>query len=279
MKKLKKILNYTRSLARHDLPTREKTDNKTKGGKCLIVAGSKGMWGAAILSATSAARVGAGYVYLFNDEKQFPVFRHPDFLQIHSVKQLSQLKFQATAIGPGMSDQLKILKLLKKWIREKRKNVVVDATALTVISKNKLRLPKNWILTPHEGELARMIGWSAERIRSDREGAIQIATENYSCIIVLKGHHTLVADEQHIFRILAGNSSLSKAGTGDVLTGMIASFLSQGLAPIKAASLGVFLHGAMADQWIDDGKDHLSLIASDLNEKLPQFLLRLRKSS
>ena len=131
-------------------------------------------------------------------------------------------------------------------------------------------------MTPHEGELAAIIGWSPEKIRKNRLIAILQAQKILGCIILLKGDGTLIADGEQVFRVESGNSSLDKAGTGDVLTGMIVGFLSQGLSPLTAACLGSYVHGALADQWLKDKRDHLSLMASDLNDRLPNFLFRLR---
>ena len=94
--------NYTLKQAQRDLPSRQKRDNKTRGGKCLVVAGSPGMWGAAVLTATAAARVGAGYTYIYDVKNKFPIVKHPDFLVTSAIKKIDQLA--AICLGPGVKD-------------------------------------------------------------------------------------------------------------------------------------------------------------------------------
>lgn len=261
------------------LPRRGPRDNKATAGKCLLIAGHEGMWGAAVLAATAAARVGAGYVSLYTDLKKSPFtsVRNPDFLTADSrKKKLSELKYSAVAIGPGLGVTSQTKKYLNELLKIRPANVVVDADALTVLAENNLGpLPSTWILTPHEGELSRLIQIPAEKIRADREKYVRQAHRKLKAIILLKGHHTLIAADGKIFRCLTGNPALAKAGTGDVLTGMIAGFLAQGLAPLEAAKVAVFLHGSLADDWIRR-KDVLSLMASDLIENMPRILKKIR---
>lgn len=273
-----KILQYTGIQGRRDLPTRKTTDNKTQGGKCLIVAGSRGMWGAAILSATAAARCGAGYVYVVGEEKGFPVSKTPDFLYSDSLVALKDVHFSARALGPGMKSSKKILSLLKRWKSQDVQNVVLDASALNALAQSPMSLPSSWILTPHEGEMARLIGISSRKIRENREDAVLRTQRQYGCAVLLKGSGTLICDGVRIFKMTGGNSALAKAGTGDVLTGMIVAFLSQGLETPKAACLAAHIHGAIADLWVQSGKDHLSLMASDILNMLPTTISQLRKS-
>lgn len=260
---------FTIKNAKKDLPTRTKRDNKTRGGKCLIVAGSRGMWGAAILTSQACARSGAGYTYLNPLQRGFPTTKHPDFL-MHTKSDLKLYK--AIAIGPGGKTNQ-----VKKWIKKaiKLPNVVLDAEALNSLAKNKIKIPPTWILTPHEGELSRLINVPSETIRKNRMKYAKIAQKKFGCVILLKGNKTIVVDSKSTYEIQSGNPSLAKAGTGDVLTGIITGFLSQGLSPIKAACLGAFIHGYIADQWIKKN-DVISLLASDLLQALPQALKKLR---
>jgi NAD(P)H-hydrate epimerase len=264
------MIKYTRRRAAGDLPKRSRHDNKTRGGKTLVIAGSEGMWGAAVLSATAAARAGSGYVYVLKTSKRFPIARNPDLLVLPKVSDLS--RFQAVAIGPGLSGD----RFIKQWLRRlrSREHVVVDASALDQIGK--LKLPPTWILTPHEGELARLMGVTSAQIKAARMKHVLAAQKKFGCVVLLKGHRTLVADGTHVYEVQAGNAALGKAGTGDVLTGIIAAFLSQGVPPARAAALGAFVHGYMADRWIKSGNDVLSLIASDLLAMLPQALKQIR---
>jgi len=268
---------YSVQQARSNLPTRKKRDNKTRGGKCLIVAGSAGQWGAGILCARAAARCGAGYVYLYDPKSKFPSLRNPDFLTVKNFKNLHE--FNAVAIGPGFHDSRIILLLLRRLIRFPKINVVLDAEALNTLAKtpNKIQLPAHWILTPHEGELSRLIKTSSHKIKLDRHKYAELAQKLWGTIIVLKGFKTLVVENRILWEIPTGNPALAKAGTGDVLTGMITAFLSQNLPPRKAACLAAFIHGLSADRWISSNKDQLSLLATDVIESLPKTLSELRK--
>ncbi|MBC7420331.1 MAG: NAD(P)H-hydrate dehydratase [Bdellovibrio sp.] len=267
---------YSKSWARKQIPLRKNTDNKSSGGKTLVIAGSEGKWGAAILCAKAASRSGAGYVYVLNKNNDFPSCEHPDFLTIKKIGGLSE--FQSIAVGPGLIDKKFIEKCIFKFIKLKFRTVVLDAEALNTLAKMKKlpKLPGTWILTPHEGELSRLLDISSKKIKANRKKYALIAQKKFGCIILLKGFHTLVADSTDVWKVNSGNSSLAKAGTGDVLTGMIAGFLSQNVKPIHAACLAAYVHGMIADQWIDDGNDHLSLTASDMLTRLPAVLKKSR---
>lgn len=264
------LFRITKKDLRKFLPTRADSANKSHGGKCLIIAGSEGLWGACYLAAKSASRVGAGYVYLPASTKSLT--EHPDFLSHEISEHISLENFNALAIGPGLTITPVIKKFFHRLEKEFNRPVIIDAGALELIKK----LKPNWIITPHEGELAKLLNISSDEIRKDRVKAAQIAQENFGGIVVLKGHYTLVASKSMIYEIHTGNKALAKAGTGDVLTGMIAGLLSQGLKPIDAAILGCGLHGYIADRWVKD-KDYLSLMASDLIQELPGALFNLRK--
>lgn len=270
---------FTRSEAQKLLPKRLNRDNKTKGGKTLIAAGSSGMEGAAILAATAAARVGAGYVYLWTDSKKLLAFKHPDFLRLVSFNKISIKIFSAIAIGPGFRNQDALKRSIIMLQKAGFKNIVLDAEALNYLSARRGPhiLPASWILTPHEGELATLLGVSSVTIRKNRTKSVLLAQKKFGCIILLKGHGTLVADAKRLKIISVGNAALSKAGTGDVLTGMITGLISQGTEAFEAACLGAYIHGLMSDQWLKKGNDVLSLMASDLIKTLPQTLSKLRK--
>lgn len=268
------VKKYTSRQARMDIPQRLKKDNKTQGGKTLVVAGSSGMWGAGILCATAASRVGAGYVYLYGNSKTFPLIKNPDFLW--TKKTIDFSRFQAIALGPGYTNKKNLKKIIQKLIQIQHPAVVLDAEALNLVNQIK-KIPSSWILTPHEGELGRMLQVSSAKIRLDRKKYAQVAQKKYGCVVVLKGYHTCVMSPHQSWQIQSGNPALSKAGTGDVLTGLIAGLLSQKLTPIKAACLGSFIHGYMSDKWIKEGNDVLSLMASDLVKRLPQALTQIRK--
>lgn len=264
------LFHITKKDLRKFLPKRPDTANKSHGGKCLIIAGSEGMWGACYLSALAAARIGAGYVYLPANTKNLT--EHPDFLSTEVTEKMNLESYSSVAIGPGLKVSTLHKKLFHQIEQSFNKPVVIDASGLELVKK----LKPNWIITPHEGELAKLLNISSDEIRHDRFRAAQMAQKKFGGIVVLKGHHTLIATKAMIYEIQTGNKALAKAGTGDVLTGMIAGLLSQGLKPVDAAILACGLHGYIADLWIKD-KDYLSLTASDIIDKLPNAIFTLRK--
>lgn len=272
-----RLKKYSLKQARLDLPKRYTNANKTVGGKCLVVAGSYGKWGAAILCAEAAARSGAGYTYIFDPKKNFPSFKNPDFLLSSNLKDFAA--FHSIAIGPGFTNHSELKKIIFKLAKANFANVVLDAESINMLAKLKTipPLPSTWIMTPHEGELSRLLKVSSDTIRADRKKYVQLAQKKMGCVILLKGHNTLIASAKSIFEIQSGNAALAKAGTGDVLTGMIAGFLSQKLDPICAACLASYGHGLIADLWIRSKKDVLSLLASDLIKNIPQTLHVIRK--
>src|SRR5690606_34524368 len=182
--------------------------------------------------------------------------------------------YSAIAIGPGGRNKEALARRLKNL--RSFKNVVVDAEALNALASMNIRLPSTWILTPHEGELSRLINISSKSIQKDRLKYLKVAQQKFGCIVLLKGHKSLIADNKRIYEIQSGNPALAKAGTGDVLTGIIAGLLSQGVVSTKAACLGAYLHGCIADQWVKEN-DVLSLMASDLVCEIPSTIRKVRR--
>lgn len=252
------------------LPKRKRTANKQDGGKCLIIAGSDGLWGASILCAQAAYRAGAGYVYLPDTTKD--LILHPDFVSTKISDRLNLKPFSSIAIGPGCYPTPQLKKIFAHILKGYKGPVVVDAGALSLIKS----LPDHWIITPHEAELAKLLKFSVDEIQSNRFKAVQSAQSKFGGIVILKGPHTLIANSKNIFEITLGNKALAKAGTGDVLTGMIAGFLSQGLPPLNACLLSCGIHGLIADRWTEKN-DYLSLMASDVIQMIPNTIYRLRK--
>lgn len=276
-----KPLNVSQSYVKKHLPKRNKTSNKTDGGKVLIIGGGKGLYGAGILSALAATRTGAGYTHLMTDLSQFPWLKFPDFivhpLKISELKKINLTEF-TIAIGPGMGTDKKNLAWLKFLIKSRAENVLVDADALTLLAKMpNQKLPPSWILTPHEGELARLLGVTSSIVKGDRLHALKMAQDKYGCHILLKGAKTIVIDEkQKMYLVSEGTPALAKAGTGDVLLGIIAALRAQKLSAVEATTVGAFLHGKCAKMWQALKSDHLSLRPLDIIEMLPKVLWHLR---
>ena len=260
------------------LPKRSKLSSKIDGGKVLIVAGGQKLYGAGILSALAATRSGAGYTHLMTDLIKYPWLRFPDFI-LHkiSVRELKKYVGDVIAIGPGLGFNENKKKLLTSLINLKSEKVIVDADALTILASLKsVQIPPSWILTPHEGELARLLGVTSISVKKNRFESLMIAQKKYGCTVLLKGADSLISNGTHCYQVSSGTSALAKAGTGDVLLGMISAFYAQGLSPLEAATLGVFVHGKCSEVWMKKGNDHLGMRPTDLIDQIPQTLLALR---
>lgn len=275
---MKPIL-YTRASLRTDLPKRRKTDSKVQGGKVCIIAGGPGMWGAAVLAAQAASRCGAGYVYLMASSKR-SLLRDPDFLA-STESQLKKLMFSSTVLGPGYRKPKSIGQWVRHWQKRTQKNVILDAEALNWLSHHPAqKLPAHWILTPHEGEMGRLLNKSRSWVHAHRNEAVMMAQKKWQCIVVLKGASSLITDGKKIYCVTSGNPALGKAGSGDVLAGMIAAFLAQKdpkASNLRAVCAAVFVHGWIADHWLKSKKDVLSLRPIDLLAEIPFSLAILRK--
>lgn len=261
------------------LPKRSRLSSKIDGGKVLIVAGAGRLHGAGILSALAATRSGAGYIHLMTDLIKYPWVKYPDFI-VHkfSVRELRNHSENVVAIGPGLGIDENKKRLLTYLIKSKAKKVILDADALTILaSLKKVKIPCSWILTPHEGELAKLLGVSSSSVKNNRIESLRAAQTKYGCTVLLKGADSLISDGVHLYQVSSGTPALAKAGTGDVLLGIIGAFYAQGLGPTEAATLGAFVHGKCSADWMKKGNDHLGLRPVDLIEQIPQTLLTLRK--
>ncbi|WP_415062176.1 NAD(P)H-hydrate dehydratase [Bdellovibrio sp.] len=265
--------------ARKLLPAVSESDNKATRGRSLLMAGSSEYPGAGVLAAKAALRMGSGYVTLAQKNISVSSLQNPDFLLCNLAKKpWSSLKFDAVLVGPGFGVNDYTASVIRELKRQKVEKVILDADALTVCAeKNLFPLLPTWIATPHVGELARCLKISADQINLDRMAAVKRAQELFQCVVLLKGHGTLVANSQKVYTIATGNSALAKAGTGDVLAGMVTALRAQGLSATKAALLGAYIHGATANLWKARKNDLLSMVASDVIEYIPQVVYKLRQ--
>lgn len=269
---------FNEKLARRYLPKRKQTSKKTDHGHLLVYAGHQGTWGAGVLCASSAYRMGTGYVTLasFTDPKEI-VGQHPEMLTTTVKESMSwDKKISAFAVGPGLGVSKETADLIQ-WLRDNQcERVVLDADALTTcVQFDLFPLPESWVLTPHSGELARILKMEARAIDADRFSAAQKAFEVTGCHVLLKGFRSVLAFEGRCMVILAGNSALAKAGTGDVLTGMIGGLLAQGLPTLQATATAAYIHGRIADEWVRVGNDKRTMTAGDLRDHLPNLMGRL----
>ncbi len=270
---------FTEKLARRYLPARQETSNKSDHGRLLILAGRPGYWGAGVLASTSAFRMGAGYVQWASFEAPIEALLEIPEVLTASVgdEALWKTQFSAVAIGPGLGAGRETADLIERLKKFKDLSVVVDADAITAcVDHHLFPLPPQWVITPHSGELSRILKMAAQDIERDRFKAAFLAFEKTGCHVLLKGFRSVLAFGERCMVIHSGNSALAKAGTGDVLTGMIGSLLAQGLDTTQATATAAYLHGRLADEWVRSGNDKSSLTASDLKTILPQVVSRLR---
>lgn len=279
------------------LPARRPETHKGDVGRIFLLAGSVGFSGAAALCTTGCLRVGAGLVTLGIPKS----LHHPmvEKLTEAMLKVLPETKegslslaglpeiastcerMDAVGIGPGLSQHGQTKELVRELLPKIAKPLVVDADGLNALAEDvnllkRLSLPV--VLTPHPGEMGRLIRLSAEEVQRDRE---RIATEfakTYRVVVVLKGHATVVASfDGHIYINDTGNPGMASGGCGDVLTGMIAGLLGQRLAPFDAARLGVYLHGLAGDLAASE-RGEIGLIASDLADRIPLAIRKYQAS-
>jgi NAD(P)H-hydrate epimerase len=233
---------------------RDRELHKGSCGKVLILAGSKGMAGAAVLCARAAYRTGAGLVRVCAPEELFPILQIgvPEATCIVRERLFEDLEqYSAVAVGPGLGEESRDGLLIKKLIHMTDKPVVIDADGLNLLQQEPEEMKRataKIIITPHPGEAARLLNRKTSEINSERQGcALELAAVT-GAITVLKGAGTVVATpEGKTYINTTGNPGMATGGSGDVLTGVIASLAGQGLAPEAAVKAGVFLHGLAGD--------------------------------
>jgi ADP-dependent NAD(P)H-hydrate dehydratase len=274
------------------LSPRDPESNKGTFGRVLVVAGSRGMSGAAVLCAGGALRGGAGLVYLAvpEDVQGVVAAANPCYLtaglpqdehgQVSSRAEARLLGLargkSVVAFGPGLGEGRSATSLVLAVLGGVSLPLVLDADGLNTLQGHLDSLAGRTaptVLTPHPGEFARLLGVEIAAVQAQRvELAARFAT-GHGVILVLKGHRTVVTDGRRVYRNATGNPGMATGGTGDVLTGLIAALLAQGLEPFAAAQLGVYLHGLAGDLARDEVGE-VSLIATDLLEYLPRAFRR-----
>ena len=243
------------------LPDRDPRSHKGDYGKILLLCGSRGYTGAAALAAMGALRSGAGLVFLGVPECIYAieavkltepiVFPLPDENGMFSAEALASVrsrlaKMDAVLIGPGMGQSKGTLALTTMILREFSGPVILDADGINVMAAHKNIMRERTgplILTPHDGEFARLAHWPGEDRVTD---AVSLACD-LDAIVVLKGHGTVITDGHTVYRNPTGNPGMAVGGSGDVLAGIIVSLCGQGIDPLTAAACGAWLHGAAGD--------------------------------
>ena len=263
------------------LPKREQFSNKSTFGKVLNIAGSEYYTGAAYLSSIAALKVGCGYVALASSPKVLNViaYRTSDIvlLPLESLKKKIN-EFNVISIGCGLSTDLSVSILFKSTLETLSKlevPVIIDADGLNLLSKMKEvpALPHNLILTPHPKEASRLLGVDMEKIINKPIMYAKKISDKYACTTVLKMHSTVVCSPSaEVYINETGNSALAKAGSGDVLLGMISGLCAQGMDSFEAAKLGVYLHGKTGEI-ASNMLSEYSVLASDLLNYIPISIL------
>lgn len=264
------------------LPKRLADAHKGTFGKVLVVAGSENYPGAAYFACSACYRVGAGLVTLATESsvKIIVSRKLPEVTFLSRDEVIGKLdEYDVLLIGSGLGQSEQAFKLVKQLLEAKKMpKVVVDGDGLNILSKIGewwKKLIGETILTPHPGEMSRLTGLTITEIQKDKTDVAQYWAKKWSKIVVLKGAHTVISfpTGKAIVSPFA-NPALSTAGTGDVLAGIIAGMLAQGLESFNAACVGVFIHGLAGEKiWKKFGK--AGGLASDLLPILPQVLKNL----
>lgn len=284
------ISKINESFIKNNFFTPDKFSNKYDQGKLLVLAGSQGMTGAACLSAMSAYRSGAGLVKVVVPKSLNSIFEIKltesmtipvedqgcGFLRIENKSNIiKHLEWaDAILIGPGLGREKTTGELVKSILEFSNKTIILDADGLFYFSE-KLNFLNNLkseiILTPHFYEFSRLFNISYEQVNEDQLRSLLKIQNEINKIVVLKGPTTFISYGDKLMQNTTGNQGLAVGGSGDILSGMISSFVCQGFSPIIASAIGVFLHGKTADELLKI-KGVRGLIPSDLIDMLPTVL-------
>jgi hydroxyethylthiazole kinase-like uncharacterized protein yjeF len=273
------------------LDPRPSQAHKGDYGHLFVLAGSPGKTGAAAMICQGAVRTGAGLVTLGISASLNPILEAklteamteplPDagsgYLSPDASERITQLLKGKTAcaLGPGISTQPQVQELLLALVPAITVPLIIDADGITAVA-SRPEIMKECkgpvILTPHPGEMARLVGITPKKVQDDRIGVAKNFATTYECIVVLKGNRTVIATpDEKVYINPTGNPGMASGGMGDVLTGMIGGLIAQGLSPVDAALWGVYLHGLAGDIAVQTVGE-ISLIAGDILDYLPDAL-------
>jgi hydroxyethylthiazole kinase-like uncharacterized protein yjeF len=262
------------------------TTHKGIQGHAVIIGGSYGKIGAAVLASKSCLKTGCGLVTAFVPKCGYQILQIsiPEVMVVTDENEnfITNISFsaepQAIGVGPGIGQDKETQEAFFNFLKTTNKPLVLDADALNILSLNKSwleLLPENTILTPHPKELERLIGnWESDTEKFENSIAF---SEKYKVIIVMKGAPTFIINQSKIYQNTTGNAALATAGSGDVLTGIITSLLAQNYLPDQAARLGVYIHGLTADIALAK-TGYQSFIASNIIKNLGKAFLSLENS-
>lgn len=278
-----KELNHEQVLS--ILPDRDPWAHKGKFGKILLLCGSRGYTGAAALAAMGALRSGAGLVFLgvperiyeieavkLNEPVVFPLPDKGGKLSSRAIPEIMERlpKMDAVLIGPGIGQSEGTLAVTAMVLKAAQCPVVLDADGINVIAPHKNILRERTcptILTPHDGEFVRLGGI----IGQNRVASAQDLARDLGCIMLLKGHETVITDGDAVYVNHTGNPGMAVGGSGDVLAGIIVGLLGQGISPLEAAACGAWLHGAAGDICAREIGQY-GMLPGDMLQVLPRLL-------
>lgn len=269
------------------LKKRDKFSHKNTYGHALLVSGSYGKMGAAVLSSRACLRTGAGLLTAYVPQSGYSILQTtvPEAMLItdkhtNTVTDIPALsRYSAVGAGPGLGTEIETAKALHKLLTKTSQPLVLDADALNILASHRKLLellPEATILTPHYKEFERLYDKKLNTDEERQEALVKFSKKN-RCITVLKGAHTCIATpEGEKYYNASGNSGMATAGSGDVLTGIILSFLSQGYTPLQSALSAVYLHGLAADLAVAEKESQESLLAGDIIAFIGKAFKKLR---
>ena len=284
VEQIAKTFAYSEEDIKRIIPARKRISSKFDYGRVLIIAGSERYPGAAALASNASIKSGAGLTILAStafhpavlpEVIRFPLPSNPDgsiSFKSFEVLQSELERADSIAIGPGLSDNPETQSLVKKIIEQYKntKRIVVDADALRAIEPKQL-LTKNIVITPHCGELSRIIGIPRQEIEKNAFFVAKEWAEKLNCIIHLKHVPSITTDGVYSYLTLNGNPGMATGGSGDVLTGIIATMLARGIEPLQSASISAFIHSLAGDRYSSKyGME--TLTASSLIDTLSEIL-------
>lgn len=267
-------LTLTKDVENH-LPPRDRTSHKGDFGRLLCIGGDIGMAGAICLCSQAAIRAGAGLVSTITQPENATVIlsRQPEIMvkPYCGVQDESWLVNHVTwstaiALGPGLGNSLWSSEIYQRAI-DTEKPLVVDADGLNFLAQSPIK-KRNWILTPHPGEAARLLAQTTKEVELDRFSAVKAIQAKYGGVVVLKGAGTIIYDGEQCSVVMAGNPGMASGGMGDVLTGVIGALVAQSLPLFDAARIGSFIHGRAGDIAAQQGER--GMVASDLLKPIRQ---------
>lgn len=269
------------------LPQRSEDVHKGTFGSVAVIGGATGMVGSVLLAARAALHTGAGRIYaaLLSDGAPTVDFLQPEIM-LRGLDEIAQLpQLNCLVIGPGLGQSTAAMAQLEYWLNQ-RVPMLLDADALNLIAGNSHLVSavagriSPTVLTPHVGEAARLLACNTVAVTQNRLACAVKLAEKFNAICVLKGAGTIIVqDKGHYFINPTGNAGLATGGTGDVLSGIIGSLMAQGLAPIDAAKLGVYVHGAAADALVKKGIGPIGITASEVILEVRNTLQAIQQKS